>query len=280
MWGLLPLYLIALRSVGPDEVLVQRVLWSVPFGAAIIALRGQWQDVRAALGNRRVLLALVASASIIAVNWLVYIAAVQSGNIFQASLGYYINPLIYVLAGVVLLGEKLSRLQLIAVALATLGVVILTAYGGRFPTISLVLGVTFTLYGLLRKQTPVGAMPGLFIETLVLAPVAGAYLLLFGTIEAPGFGTRPGLTLLLMAAGPITVMPLLCFAIAARRLPLSMIGFLQFIGPTLQFLIGVLDGEPFTRAHQLCFVLIWSAAAVFAADAIMKGRRRTTARPA
>jgi chloramphenicol-sensitive protein RarD len=280
MWGMLPLFLIALRGVGADEVLVHRVLWSVPFGAAIITARGQWADVRRALTSRPVALALAASATIIAINWLVYIAAVQSGNIFQASLGYYINPLIYVLAGVVLLGERLSKLQLAAVALATTGVLILTLYGGRFPTISLVLGITFTVYGLLRKQTPVGAMPGLFIETLLLAPIAVAYLAFFGTMQEVGFGETRTLTLLLLAAGPVTVLPLLCFAIAARRLPLSLIGFLQFIGPTLQFLIGVIDGEPFTRAHQVCFVFIWTAAAVFAADAIIKGRKRTTPRPA
>ncbi len=280
MWGMLPLFLIALRGVGADEVLVHRVLWSVPFGAAIITARGQWADVRRALTSRPVALALAASATIIAINWLVYIAAVQSGNIFQASLGYYINPLIYVLAGVVLLGERLSKLQLAAVALATTGVLILTLYGGRFPTISLVLGITFTVYGLLRKQTPVGAMPGLFIETLLLAPIAVAYLAFFGTMQEVGFGETRTLTLLLLAAGPVTVLPLLSFAIAARRLPLSLIGFLQFIGPTLQFLIGVIDGEPFTRAHQVCFVFIWTAAAVFAADAIIKGRKRTTPRPA
>jgi chloramphenicol-sensitive protein RarD len=279
MWGMLPLFLIALRAVGADEVLVHRVLWSVPFGALILSWRGQWQDVRKALGDRRVVLALAASSAFIAFNWLVYIAAVQSQNIFEASLGYYINPLIYVLVGVVLLGEKLSKGQQGAVVLALIGVSILTFYGGEFPLVAMVLAFSFTAYGYIRKQTPVGAMPGLFIETLILAPVALIYLTVFGTMTEAGFGETPLLTVLLIAAGPVTVLPLLCFAIGARRLPLSTIGFLQFIGPTLQFIIGIIDGEPFTGAHQLCFLFIWSAAALFAADALIRSRRTRIARP-
>ncbi|MEO1659069.1 MAG: EamA family transporter RarD [Pseudomonadota bacterium] len=272
MWGLLPIYLIALRGVGPDEVLVQRILWSVPFGAMIITARVQWPDVRQALGDRKVLLPLAGSSCIIALNWLIYIAAVQSQQIFEASLGYYINPLIYVLVGVMFLGEKLSTLQKYAVGLATIGVSILTLYGGSFPLIAMVLAISFTGYGYLRKMTPVGAMPGLFIETLFLAPVAFLYMVFFGTAGESAFGTGIGVTIMLIAAGPITVLPLLMFAIGARRLPLSTIGFLQFIGPTLQFIIGLIDGEPFTRAHQFCFIAIWIAAALFAGDAIMRQR--------
>lgn len=277
MWGLLPLFLIALRGVGADEVLVHRILWSVPFGALIITLRSQWPDVRNALRDRRVVLALAASSSVIALNWLIYIAAVQAQHIFEASLGYYINPLIYVLAGVVLLGETLSNAQKAAAALAAIGVSILTVYGGQFPIVALVLAFSFTAYGYIRKKTPVGAMPGLFIETLMLAPLALVYMLTALPGKGPAFGTGAEVTLLLVAAGPVTVLPLLSFAIGARRLPLSMIGFLQFIGPTLQFLIGIMDGEPFTRAHQFCFVFIWSAAAVFAADAVRKSRIRAAA---
>lgn len=274
MWGMLPLFLIALRGVGADQVLVHRIVWSVPFGALIIAMRGQWGDVRQAFRDRKVLLALLASSFVIALNWLIYIAAVQNQHIFEASLGYYINPLIYVLAGVLLLGEKLSNLQKAAVVLAALGVSILTVYGGQFPSVALILAFSFTAYGYIRKMTPVGAMPGLFIETLILAPLALGYLLIFVPGGEAAFGASAKLTWLLLAAGPITVLPLLCFAIGARRLPLSTLGFLQFIGPTLQFLIGVIDGEPFTRAHQFCFVFIWSAAAIFAADAIRKSRPR------
>ncbi|MEM7740219.1 MAG: EamA family transporter RarD [Pseudomonadota bacterium] len=272
MWGLLPIYLIALRGVGPDEVLVHRVLWSVPFCALIIAVRKQWADIRETLGNRKVLVALMRSSFIIALNWLIYIAAVQNQQIFEASLGYYINPLIYVLVGVVFLGEKLGTLQKLAVGLAAVGVLVLTLYGGTFPLVSLALAATFTAYGYIRKMTPVGAMPGLFFETLFLAPIALVYLVVFGPQGQAAFGTGSEITLLLIAAGPITVLPLLMFAIGARRLPLSTIGFLQFIGPTLQFIIGLIDGEPFTRAHQLCFTMIWIAAALFAADAVIRQR--------
>lgn len=273
LWGMLPLFLIALRGVGADQVLMHRVMWSVPFGALIISARGQWPAVRAALASPQIMRALLASSAIIALNWLVYIGAVQSQHIFEASLGYYINPLIYVLVGVVALGERLTRLQILAVALAAIGVSILTVYGGKFPVIALTLGISFTAYGYIRKTTDVGAMPGLFIETLLLAPVGIAWMIFAVPEIDRAFGADIQTTLLLIAAGPVTVIPLLLFAIGARRLPLSMIGFLQFIGPTLQFIIGVMDGEPFTRAHQICFGFIWAAAAVFAVDAIRSSRR-------
>jgi len=273
LWGLLPLYLIALRGIGAEQVLAHRVLWSVPFGALIISLRGQWPDVLAAVRNTKVLIRLLAAAAIIAVNWLVYIYAVQSQQIFEASLGYYINPLIYVLVGVALLGERLTLAQKLAVVLAGVGVSILTIYGGRFPLVALTLGITFTAYGVIRKTTDVGAMPGLFVETVILAPIAALWMTFLLPSSDAAFGTSTTMTLLLIAAGPVTVIPLLLFAIGARRLPLSTIGFLQFIGPTLQFTIGVIDGEPFTLAHQLCFGFIWTAAALFAGDAILRSRR-------
>lgn len=265
--GVLPFFLLALRDVSPDQVLVYRILWSVPFGAAILFLRKQWPEVREALKNRRVVLALVGSSLTIALNWLIYIFAIQNGRIFEAALGYYINPLVYMVIGMLVLGEKLSRGQLGAVVLAAIGVAILTGYGGTFPTISLVLAVSFTLYGYLRKQTPVGAMPGLFIETVLLAPLALGWLWIFGPVGEPAWGASSYLTSMLILAGPMTVLPLLAFAVAARRLPLSTIGFLQFIGPTLQFFVGIIDGEPFTRAHQLCFAFIWAAAALYAFEA-------------
>jgi chloramphenicol-sensitive protein RarD len=273
-WGaLLPVFLIALRGTAPEEVLAHRVLWSVPFGAAIIAFRRQWPEVVSALKNPRVVLALSGSSAMIAVNWLIYIIAVDGRNLFEAALGYYINPLVYVLVGVVLLREKLSLAKKIAVFLAGIGVTVLTLYGGQFPTVALVLAVSFTAYGYLRKQTPVGAMPGLFIETLLLSPFALAYLL-WADPSKLVFGEGAAVTGLLMAAGPVTVFPLLCFAIAARRLTLSTLGFMQFIGPTLQFFVGFLDGEDFSRPHQICFAFIWTAAAVFAVDAVRQGQAR------
>ncbi|MEM9838068.1 MAG: EamA family transporter RarD [Pseudomonadota bacterium] len=272
MWGLLPLYLIALRGTSAEQVLIHRILWSIPFGALIISARKQWPDVIEALRTPKVLIPLIGTSLIIGINWLIYIMAVQGQQIFEASLGYYINPLIYMLVGVAVLGERLSTMQKVAVVLAAIGVTILTLSGGKFPVVSLALGITFTAYGYLRKVTVVGAMPGLFIETLILAPIAAIWLFAFIPDASRAFGTTTELTILLIAAGPVTVLPLLCFAIGARRLPLSTIGFLQFIGPTLQFVIGVIDGQPFTLAHQLCFGFIWLAAGVFAFDALRKAR--------
>jgi chloramphenicol-sensitive protein RarD len=272
-WGaVLPVFLIALRGTAPEEVLAHRVLWSVPFGALIIAWRSQWGEVLTAFRSPRVLLALAGSSAVIALNWLIYIIAVDNKNLFEAALGYYINPLVYVLVGVVFLREKLSPAKSVAVLLAAIGVGVLTVYGGELPVVSLVLAISFTAYGYLRKLTPVGAMPGLFIETVLLSPFAFAYLLWVDG-SALSFGTGTGVTAMLVAAGPVTVFPLLCFALAARRLTLSTLGFMQFIGPSLQFVVGLLDGEAFTPAHQICFAFIWTAAGVFAVDAVLQGRR-------
>lgn len=272
MWGFFPLYFIFLRGVPADEILTQRILWSVPFGAAIIFFLGQWGEVRRGLLRPQILGLLLGSAFVIAANWYVYILAVQGGRIFESSLGYYINPLMYVLVGVVLLKEKLRQGQILAVILAALGVTILTIYGGRFPLISIVLAISFTTYGYIRKRVNIGAMPGLFIETVLLAPFAAAYFAHLAGAGTTGFGAaladgNVGRVVLLVMAGPLTVLPLLFFAIGARRLQLATLGFLQFIGPTLQFIVGLIDGEAFTRAHQICFGLIWLAALVFVVDA-------------
>ena len=271
-WGIFPLYFIALRGVDAPEILADRILFAVPFGALIIWARSQWGEVLTGLKTKKVMGRLCLSAGVISLNWLVYILAVQGGNTMQASLGYYINPLMYVALGVVVLGEKLRRAQVTAVILAAIGVLVLTIYGGEFPVISLILAISFTTYGYARKRVNIGAMPGLFIETVLLAPFAALFLAWFiGTHDSGierGLDGEPGLVALLALAGPFTVLPLLFFALAARRLTLATIGFLQFIGPTLQFIVAVLDGEPFTRAHQICFGLIWIAVAIFAADAL------------
>ena len=274
-WGFFPLYFLALREVSAYELLADRILFAVPFGALIVWGRGQGPAVLAGLRDRRVLGALLLSSGVIALNWLVYILAVQNGAIFEASLGYYINPLIYVLVGVAVLGERLRLGQLAAVALATIGVAILSVGGGTFPLVSLVLAVSFTIYGYVRKRADIGAMPGLFIETVLLAPFAAVGLYwLAAQGEAAVTSAGPGLFALLAFAGPATVIPLLFFAIGARRLTLATLGFLQFIGPTIQFLVGLWAGEAFTPAHQWCFALIWIAAAVFAWDAWQAHRPR------
>ncbi len=266
MWGFFPFYFKLAHMIPTTEMLGHRIIWSLPFGALIISLRHQWQDVFAALKNPKMALMLGLSAAIIAVNWLVYTWAVQQGRIFEASLGYYINPLIYVVVGVVFLKERLRRPQWLAVALAAIGVSILTIYGGSFPIVSITLAISFTAYGVIRKQLNVGAMPGLLIEVIWLFPLAVAYLAWLTHQQSAAYLQGSDVVGLALLAGPLTVLPLLFFAIGARQLPLSLLGFLQFIGPTLQFFCGLYFGEKFTFAHAWCFGFIWLAVIVFSLD--------------
>ena len=274
LWGVLPIYFVAVRDVDTMEVLVHRIIWAVPFGAAIIHLRHQWGEVWRALTHTKMLAYLSLTALLIAGNWLVYILAVQRDQIFQASLGYYINPLLFAVAGVFLMGEKLRRPQTIAVSLAAIGVLVLTVSGGQFPAIALFLGTSFTIYGIIRKKVVIGGMPGLFVETLVLLLPGLIYLLMLISRGEAVFGSgEPAMSGTLVLAGPITVIPLLAFALAARRLNLSTVGMLQFIAPTLQFLIGVYYGERLTTAHIVCFGCIWVAVALFSWDAWRSARK-------
>ena len=277
MWGFLPVYFVITAAVPSLEVLAHRVLWAVPFGAIIVHARRQWPEVRRAFSDRRTFGFLALSAVFIAINWLGYIIAVQTGNIFQASLGYYINPLMYVAIGVWFLHERLRRMQTLAVLLAAAGVAVLTVSGGEFPLLALVLATSFTIYGVIRSRIVIGGMPGLFIETLVLLPAALGYV---GWITATGaalFGRDAGISGLLVLAGPLTALPLLFFALAARRLRLSTIGIMQFIAPSLQFLMGLIFGERLTVPHAICFLLIWVAVVVFSADAWRASRRTPAA---
>jgi len=268
MWGVLPVYFKIVGDVAVTEVLVHRIVWAVPFGAVIIFWRRQWSEVRQALGDARVLGFLTLAAVLIGVNWFVYIWAVQSNQIFEASLGYYINPLLFTLAGVLLFGERLRRFQTAAVFLAATGVLVLTISRGQFPVIALSLGTLFTIYGVIRKQVVVGGMPGLFVETLVLFPLSAAYLIwIMNAGDAAFTLSNPSMVGMLLLAGPFTVLPLLCFALATRRLSLSTVGFMQFIAPTLQFITGLYYGEVLTTAHAVCFGLIWIAVGLFSWDA-------------
>lgn len=277
LWGAFPIYFKVATGVTALEMLAHRIAWAVPFGLVIVLMRRQWPELRAIVRDRRTLAWLALGSTVIAINWLVYIFAVQENQIFQASLGYYINPLLLVLAGFVFHGERLRPAQALAVIFAAAGVLVLAMRGGEWPWISLTLAVSFTIYGLVRKQVQVGAMPGLFIETLFLLPAALAYLVLLGgRAELAFVNGSTLLTWLLVLAGPLTVLPLLLFAIGARRLRLSTIGFLQFIGPTGQFLVGVAYGEPVTPAHAICFALIWAAVTIFCVDA-WRARPRTAA---
>lgn len=278
IWGVFPVYFKLIDSVGPVEILLHRIVWAVPFGALIITLRRQWHDIATALRSPRTLAWLVLSALCISGNWLIYIWGVVNARIFEASLGYYINPLLYVGVGVLFFGERLRPAQWTAVALATLGVLVLTFQGGVVPWVSLSLASLFTAYGVIRKQISIAPMPGLFAETTLLFPVAviGLVWLVF-TQQAAITSSGPSTTMLLLLAGPVTVFPLLFFAIAARALTMTTIGFLQFLAPTLQFLIALYYGETLTTAHLICFACIWCAAAFFSVDAVVAGRRRQRA---
>ncbi len=274
-WGFLPIYFKVTAAVPALEVLAHRVVWAVPVGALVVLFRRQLPELRRALAHRPTLGLLALSAVFIAINWLTYIYAVQQGRIFQASLGYYINPLMYVLVGVAFLRERLRPHQLIAVGLAAAGVSVLTVSGGEFPVISLILAITFTAYGVIRSRVVVGGMPGLLIETLWLGPLAAFWLWRGAAAGTAAFVTEgPAMAAILFLAGPLTVFPLLAFALATRRLRLSTIGFMQFIAPTLQFAVGLAYGERLTVPHAVCFTLIWIAVAIFSWDAWRASRMR------
>jgi len=273
MWGLFPIYFVAMKHVPALELLAYRIVWSLPFGFLILLLRKQIRDTLSALAKPKTVILLAIAAIALAANWGVYIYAIQQDQIFQGSLGYYINPLLYVLVGVVFFKETLSDLQGLAIFFAFIGVAILTFKGGVFPSISIILAITFTLYGVLRKYIVIGAMPGLFIEVLVLLLPAIAVIGILssrGTLSWGAFDTKTDI--LIVLAGPLTVIPLLAFAYAARRIKLSTLGILQFIGPTMQFLCGLYYGETFTTAHGWCFGFIWLGVGLFGFDAIRRSR--------
>ena len=275
LWGVFPVYFKLVQTVPPTEVLTHRIIWAVPFGALILHVRGQWPEVRQAFSSPSTIFWLALAALFISANWLIYIWAVQQEEVLQASLGYYINPLMYVLVGVLFLKERLRRAQLMSVLLAAVGVSYLTIMGGQFPFVAVSLALLFTLYGVIRKQVAVGAMPGLFIETLLLFPFAMAWLSWLMLSQHAEFGDGSmTMSLLLSLAGPLTVVPLLLFAIAARRLTLTVIGFMQFIAPTLQFVVGIFYGEELTTAHVVCFSCIWAAVAIFSIDAFYQQKGR------
>lgn len=274
LWGFFPVFLKLLQSVNAGEILAHRIIWAVPFGALLITVRKQWSEVRDAFTNPKILRVLIASALAITVNWLLYIWAIINDQVMAASLGYYINPLMFVAAGVFVIGERLRPMQTLSVAIATLGVIVMTIGIGAVPWVALALAVFFTAYGYLRKTVNVGAMPGLFIETTLLAPLALAYAIFLGAAgQAMFFSGAASIDALLVLSGPVTVIPLLCFALAARRLTLTTLGFIQYIAPTIQLLLAVYYGEAFTPVHAATFGLIWLALAIFSIDAVRHAAR-------
>jgi chloramphenicol-sensitive protein RarD len=279
-WGVFPVYFHALAGVPPLEVLGHRVLWSALFLSLLISLLRRWEVVAGLLRDRRRLATLVASAALVSANWLLFIWAVTSGHILESSLGYFMNPLVNVLLGVVFLREPLSRLQAGAVALATGGVLWLVVAAGHLPWISLLLALTFGAYGLVRKRSGVDPVAGLFVETLVLAPLAGLVLAWLARAGAGHFGRGTGHDLLLASSGIITALPLIWFAMGVQRLRLSTAGLLQYVSPTLQFTCAVaLYGERFTRDHAVAFACIWTSLALYSGDAF-RALRRAEAAPA
>ncbi|MDL2357104.1 MAG: EamA family transporter RarD [Pseudomonadota bacterium] len=274
-WGLFPLYFHALNAVPPGQILAHRVLWSLLFLAIVLTVRRQWAWLPAVLRQPRVIASFVASAVLLSANWLVYIWAVNNGHVIEASLGYFINPLVNIMFGYLLLKERLRAGQWAAIGIAALGVAWLTWQAGTVPWIALILASTFGAYGLMRKTAKLGALEGLSFETMVLFPLALGYVIWLSLHGENSFANSGVQTrALLVAAGPITAIPLLLFASGARKIPLSVLGLLQYISPTIQFLLGVwLFHEAFTAARAVGFALIWSALALYAAEGLWRNRR-------
>jgi chloramphenicol-sensitive protein RarD len=268
-WGILPAYWRLLKGVPAHEILAHRVVWSALFVAGLLAWRGRGRELLAALRNPRVVRTFLASASLIGVNWLIFIWAVVNGHVLQASLGYFINPLVNVLIGAVVLKERLSRPQLIAVAFATAGVLNLALRADGVPWIALSLAGTFAAYGLIRKTAPIDSLVGLGLESALLAPLAFGVLVWMEWEGTAVFLHRDALTnFVLIFAGVVTALPLLWFAHAARRLTFATLGLLQYIAPTGQFLLAVVAyGEPFSDVHALSFGLIWTGLLLYSITA-------------
>lgn len=263
LWGVLPLYFKAIEVLPATDIVAHRVIWSLPFLAALIALTRAWPKVQAAIADPKTIEILIITALLIGGNWLLYVHAVTSGHILAASFGYYLNPLANVLLGRFVLHERLNRLQWAAVAIAAAGISVLAAGALGQLWISLALCATFALYGLLRKVVAADAITGLAIETVILFPLALLWLAWRHSTGAAVMGHTETLTILLLLAGIVSTTPLLLFTAAAKRLPYSTLGMLQFIAPTLQFLIGLYFGEPLRTAHLIAFPAIWIALGLY-----------------
>ena len=278
-WGLFPIYFNLLADIAPLEVLVHRVLWSLVFLLALLTGRRQWAWLAQARRQPRTLGVFFTSALLLSVNWFTYIWAVTNGHVIEASLGYFITPLVNVLLGYTVLGERLRLVQWTAVALASMGVLWLAVHGGQVPWIALVLAGCFGGYGLIRKTAPLGALEGLALETMLLLPLAVAVALWAVLNGSVSFPHPSGLTnALLIGIGPVTAIPLLLFAAGARRITMSTLGLLQYIGPSIQFVLGVwLFNEAFSPMRAVGFGLIWFALLIYSVDSVRRGVRRTAA---
>ncbi|GIL25632.1 protein RarD [Actinocatenispora comari] len=275
LWGLFPIYWKLLRPAGAVEILANRILWSAVCCALLLVILRQWRWIAGVLRRPRTVAKLVAAAGLIAVNWGTYIYGVNSGHVVETALGYFINPLVSILLGVAILRERLRRLQWVAIVFGLAAVVVITVDYGRPPWIALTLAASFGLYGLTKKTLRLPAARGLFAESALLALPAAGYLVYLSATGTGTFGTiSVGHTLLLVGGGLVTMVPLLSFASAANRLPLTAIGVLQYLTPTMQLCCGlILYGEPMPAPELIGFVLVWIALAVFTADLVHQARR-------
>lgn len=269
MWGVAPMYFKLIAQIPAAEILVHRIVWSVLVLVMLVLAAGHINKVRDALGNKRVLQVLLISGLLLAGNWWLFIWAVNNDHLLDASLGYYINPLLNVFLGRIFLGEKLRRLQQFAVVMAIVGVSILIFSYGQVPWIALILAGSFGVYGLLRKQVAVDSLPGLLIESCMMLPFAIIYWFLYASDASNMFTNDWSLNLILIGAGIVTTAPLLCFTAAARRIMYSTLGFFQYIGPSIMFGLAVfLYAEPLSDARLITFAFVWLALAIFSVDSL------------
>ncbi|QJB54998.1 EamA family transporter RarD [Pseudodesulfovibrio sp. zrk46] len=275
-WGFLPMYWKEVQSVAPLEILCHRIVWSLVFIALVLTINKRWAETFAPMRSFRNVGILVLSSLCIGTNWLLYIWAVNTNHVLESSLGYYMNPLMNVILGFIVFQERPSRMQYVAIGLAAMGVANAVISYGEVPWVSLALAISFAFYGLLRKIAAVESLPGLFLETLILAPVSLYYILHLQVEGTSGFlAGDMHVDLFLMGAGVATAMPLIGFAFGARRLQLSTLGILQYLAPSIAFLLGVfLYHEPFGSSQLITFALIWSAVAVYSAESIITIRKQ------
>lgn len=280
IWGLSPIYWKALDEVGAFEIILHRILWSFAFLMPLVLIGRQWTELKNAIRSPKIMVILLITSVLVGANWLIYIWAVNNDRVLQASLGYYINPLVNIVLGMVFLRERLRRAQAVAVALAALGVVNLTFRYGVFPWVSLALAFSFGIYGLVRKVAAVGALVGLTVETLLLTVPAAVWVIHLYRIQSGMFlyaGVK--IDLLLLGTGILTATPLLFFNLGARRITLATLGFIQYTAPTGMLLLGItIFNEPFTRIQAVTFGLIWTALAIYSWDTVRVNRKRVAKR--
>lgn len=276
MWGMAPIYFKQIESIAALEILTHRVIWSVLFLILIVFAAKQWHQIQHVIKKPKLLGMLCVSSTLLGFNWGLFIWAVNNDHMLDASLGYYINPLLNVLLGVIFLSERLRKWQIIAVAIASLGVLLQVIAYGSFPVVAFALASSFAIYGLLRKKMPVESLPGLLIEALILMPFAIIYWYLTPATESSDmFNNEVILNILLVSAGVVTTLPLLCFIGAAKRLPYSTLGLFQYLGPSIMFTLAVtLYGEEFSIERAVTFACIWGALALYSWDSLRASKKK------